>query len=133
MSSDKAHHQPLLFDSLHMESPFWNHEKKGIDYNSLSKEFQLTRDRIKKITGLKQNSIRFDQKMPEKVKDLLLCVHTIFGMVFSHFKDFEKTKLWFEIPNPMLGGGLSPRDMIYVGRHKKLLQVVKATKEGERP
>jgi hypothetical protein len=34
--------------------------------------------------------------------------------------DARKTALWFETPNPMLGG-VTPRDMIRHGRYDKLV------------
>ena len=46
------------------------------------------------------------------------------------FQDDVKTKLWLQTPNPMLGN-TSPKDMIRVGRYKKLMQFVSdALREG---
>ena len=38
--------------------------------------------------------------------------------------DHLKTDLWFRSPNPLLGGTLSPDDMIQLRRAKKLLKFV---------
>jgi hypothetical protein len=38
--------------------------------------------------------------------------------------DKDKTKLWFETPNPLLGG-ISPAGMIKAGRYDKLLKWAK--------
>lgn len=45
-------------------------------------------------------------------------------LVEGFFKDPEKTRLWFKLPNPLLGD-LSPNKMIRLGRYKKLLKFVK--------
>lgn len=53
----------------------------------------------------------------------------LYDLVNEHFKgDNFKARLWFKIPNPMLGN-IKPIDMIRYGRQKKLLQYIKeATK-----
>jgi len=42
--------------------------------------------------------------------------------------DAQKVGLWFEIANPMLGN-ISPRDMIRIGRYKRLLNFVIVARE----
>lgn len=44
----------------------------------------------------------------------------------------EKAKLWWKTKNPHLGG-MSPDYMLQVGREKKLLQWIEASKEGYMP
>ena len=99
------------------------------------KKFELERQQIGRLTGVSTHSVRYDKpKMPKEVKDFFNCIHQTFTQVFLHFdRDFDKAKLWFELPNPMLGRYISPRDMIYIGRHKKLLQIVLDSVEGRRP
>lgn len=47
------------------------------------------------------------------------------------FKPFaQKVGLWFEIANTMLGN-VSPRDMIRIGRYKRLLNFVIEAREAE--
>ena len=43
----------------------------------------------------------------------------LYTLVFNHFKDDDKTNLWFETPNPNLGN-VTPNFMIKVGRIEKL-------------
>lgn len=43
----------------------------------------------------------------------------LWNVVLDHFRDKDKTRLWFETKNPLLGD-LSPSDMIAIGRVKKL-------------
>ena len=48
----------------------------------------------------------------------------VFAKVFDHFEhDLEKTKLWFESPNPLLGN-VSPNEMIKLGRVYKLAMFI---------
>jgi len=47
-------------------------------------------------------------------------------LVWDFFnRDFGKTRLWFQMGNPLLGG-LSPRLMVDLGRGARLLEFVKA-------
>ncbi|MES2215627.1 MAG: hypothetical protein V4485_06450 [Pseudomonadota bacterium] len=47
-------------------------------------------------------------------------------------KDKEKTKLWFESKNPLLGN-ISPEDMLSIGRGWKLLKFIQNQMEGNSP
>ena len=47
-------------------------------------------------------------------------------LVGTYFNDHDKTMLWFQVPNPLLGD-MSPRDAIRVGRFKKLLKFIQTT------
>ncbi len=69
------------------------------------------------------NSVRYDNKMPEDLKIRLTEWATALNLVAEFFNDPEKAVLWFTIPNPMLGD-ITPRDMIRVGRFKKLLKFI---------
>src|SRR3990167_3007503 len=70
------------------------------------------------------SSVRYEpQKMPTELKERLTEWAIALNLVASFFKDQEKAILWFGIPNPLLGG-ISPKDMIRVGRFKKLLNFI---------
>lgn len=46
-------------------------------------------------------------------------------LVLGFFKgDTDRTHLWFDSPNPLLGG-IRPREMLALGRSEKLLQFIK--------
>ena len=59
-------------------------------------------------------------------------VTSIDERVFAFFKDERKTRAWLRTPNPMLGG-VSPRDMVRMGRYDRLLRFVKQAIEEGRP
>ena len=61
--------------------------------------------------------------MPSDLRERLVEWATAINLVGSYFNDANKTMLWFQISNPQLGG-MSPRDMIRVGRFKKLLKFI---------
>lgn len=79
---------------------------------------------VAQATGVPSNSIRYDERMPQVLKDRLRELATLFNLVAQFFDgDAEKTALWFKTPNPILGN-VSPRDMIRFGRYKKLLKFI---------
>ena len=54
------------------------------------------------------------------------------NLVAQFFRDEQKTVLWFKTPNPLLGD-IAPRDMIRIGRFKKLRQfILQALSENEK-
>jgi hypothetical protein len=69
------------------------------------------------------HSVRYDLKMPSELKERLIEWAVAINLVGSYFKDEHKTMLWFQVVNPLLGN-MSPRDMIRMGRFKKLLKFI---------
>jgi uncharacterized protein (DUF2384 family) len=57
---------------------------------------------------------------------------SIYELVFGFFHDERKARVWLRTPNPMLGG-VSPRDMVRMGRHDRLLRFVTQAIEEGRP
>ena len=75
-------------------------------------------------TDIPVKSIRYDEKMPAELRERLTEWATALNLVAGFFdKDINKTTLWFSTPNPLLGD-MSPRDVIRVGRYKKLLKFI---------
>ncbi len=82
------------------------------------------KDDVAKATGIPSNSIRYDSRMPQILKDRLREWANLFNLVAQFFEgDAIKTALWFKTPNPILGN-ISPRDMIRFGRYQKLLKFI---------
>ncbi|HLX52475.1 MAG TPA: MbcA/ParS/Xre antitoxin family protein, partial [Aquella sp.] len=50
---------------------------------------------------------------------------TAINLVAEFFNDPNKTMIWFKTPNPQLGD-MSPRDMIRIGRFKKLFSFIQS-------
>ncbi len=78
--------------------------------------------------------VRYDERMPQILKDKLREWAILFNLVAQFFEgDPIKTALWFKTVNPMLGG-ISPRDMIRFGRYQKLLKfILDALSENQHP
>lgn len=53
------------------------------------------------------------------------------NLVAGFFKDQDKTMLWFQTPNPLLGN-VSPAEMIKMGRFLKLLRFIQTALEDNR-
>lgn len=71
-------------------------------------------------TGVPIGSVRYDERMPDAVRQRMTEWATLANLVAQFFGgDVEKTALWFRLPNPLLGN-VSPRDMIRYGRYETL-------------
>ena len=93
------------------------------DYAKVADFMDFGNSDLSKIAGVSKSSVRFDDKMPKELRDRIDEIANICLWVAEYFKDTHKTTLWFKAVNPHLGG-ISPRDMIRLGRYKKLMQFV---------
>ncbi len=66
------------------------------------------------------------------VVDVLRDLNDISALVNTFFKDEEKTTLWLNTPNPLLGNQI-PHQMIMQGRTDKLRMFIKNQLEGNHP
>ena len=55
-----------------------------------------------------------------------------FVKVWWFFKSYKKACLWFELPNPLLGG-TSPMKMVEIGRTKRLRKIITQQLEMNKP
>ena len=94
----------------------------------------LNRDNARlrrRLSQVAKSSVRFDAHIPEPVAQRLREIANIANLVAEFFGgDAQKVCLWFEIASPMLGN-VSPRDMIRLGRYKRLLNFVIDAREAE--
>ena len=100
--------------------------KKVMDFLKFKKED------VSVAANVPMTSVRYDQKMPSDLRARLVEWATAINLVGTYFKNLEKTILWFQVPNPLLGG-MSPRDMIRVGRFKKLLKFIQTALDEHTP
>ena len=118
-----ASNQPL-FNNVPEGDPlkFWaNH---GLDYDRLTEFLDLDKTAWSKLAGVSKSSVRFDERIPRDLKDRMEQIAIICSLVAEYFGgDVRKTALWFKTINPMLGN-ISPRDMIRLGRYKKLQKFI---------
>ncbi len=88
---------------------------------------KFTKQELAVATNTPISSIHYDDKMSQELKDCLLEWAVALNLVAIFFNnDIHKTTLWFSTPNPLLGD-ISPREMIIVGRFKKLYAFIQTT------
>ncbi len=80
-------------------------------------------EEVSAATGIPLKSVRFDDRMPDALRERALEWATAINLVGEFFKDENQTILWFQTPNPLLGS-ISPKEMIKRGRFRKLLQFI---------
>jgi hypothetical protein len=101
------------------------------EYKRIADLARLSKADLGKISGVAKSSVRFDAHSPEPVAEKLREIANIANLVAEFFAgDAQKVGLWFEIANPTLGNA-SPRDMIRIGRYKRLLNFVLEAREAE--
>lgn len=93
-------------------------------YNRIKEFLNFKNEDIARATGVPENSVRFDERIPPEVQTHMVEWANALNLVAEHFKgDANKTILWFTTPNPLLGN-IAPRDMIRFGRYKKLFKFI---------
>ncbi len=113
-----------LFDTIYRSDPlrFWSDGQ--FMPREVTKFLDLDKNDVSKMANIATSSVRYDQNIPKELLDHLRQVANICTLVAEAFdSDIEKTALWFTTTNPLLGG-VAPRDMIRVGRYKKLEQFI---------
>lgn len=84
----------------------------------------LKREDISRITSVSVKSVRYDDAIPDQMKERLEEIANTINMIAKVFNgDIEKTIAWFKVRNPLLGD-VSPRDMIRLGRYERLRKFI---------
>lgn len=82
------------------------------------------REDISRITSVSIKSVRYDDAIPDQMKERLEEIANTINMVAKVFDgNVEKTVAWFKARNPLLGD-VSPRDMIRLGRYERLRKFI---------
>lgn len=118
-----------LFNTVPTSDPlnFWANQ--GLDYSGVSKFLDFDTEELSKLGGVSRKSVRLDERIPRELKERLEQIANICNLVAEFFDgDPIRTALWFRTPNPMLGD-ISPREMIRVGRYKRLQKFVMQARE----
>lgn len=114
---------PTLFNTVPKEEVFNFYENGKLDCKKVVNFFGYHTKDVAKATGIPERSIRYDNRIPENLYTHLIEWANAINLVGSFFRDPQKTVLWFEVPNPLLGN-LSPKEMIKLGRFKKLIKFI---------
>lgn len=102
-----------------------------VDTEKVVKFLKYKKEDVAVASGVPVSSVRYDAKIPAVLIERATEWATSINLVASHFNDIEKTMLWFQVPNPLLGN-MSPKDMIRVGRFKKLFKFIQTALDENR-
>lgn len=84
----------------------------------------LKKDDVSRLASVSVKSVRYDDAIPEQVRERLEEIANTINMVAQVFEgDVDKTVAWFNARNPMLGD-VSPKDMIRLGRYERLRKFI---------
>ena len=118
-----------IFSSIPVSDELGLFRGKGLpNYNRVKDILGYTKEDISIASGVPFGSVRFDKKIPVELTQRITEWATAIALVHSFFNDENKTMLWFKVPNPLLGD-VAPRDMIKVGRFKKLFKFIQSALE----
>lgn len=123
--------ETALFNSIPSEDRmqlFSNGEPEG---KKIADFLNYKKQDVSVATGIPLASIRYDIKMPAELRERLVEWATALNLVAEYFNDFQKTILWFQVSNPLLGN-MTPRDMIRLGRFKKLFKFIQTALDENR-
>jgi uncharacterized protein (DUF2384 family) len=104
----------------------------GTDYEKVVHFLDFKKKDVARASNVALHSVRYDPpKMPKELQDRIQEWAVALNLVAQFFRDEQKTVLWFKTPNPLLGD-ITPRDMIKIGRFKKLRRfILQALSENE--
>ncbi len=84
----------------------------------------LSKAELAALAAVAPSSVRFDEKSPRVVRDLLIDLAATCELVAQFFDgNLAKTGVWFATTNPMLGD-IAPQQMIRSGQHTRLRRFV---------
>ena len=118
-----AQNQPALFGSIPAKDHFRLLDGAEPNGKRVAEFLNYNKEDISVASGVPVHSVRFDQKMPAELRRRLIEWAVAINLVGAFFGDRDKTKLWFQVANPLLGN-IAPRDMIRIGRSEKLLKFI---------
>lgn len=99
---------------------------RGAEFNAKAVQgfLNLKKEDVSRIASVSPKSVRFDEAMPEPVRERLEEIAQTINLVARVFDgDAERTVAWFKARNPLLGD-VSPRDMIRLGRYERLRKFI---------
>ncbi len=122
-----------LFETIPKEDYLSLFPSGDTDYEKVVDLLDFRKKDVARASNVALHSVRYDPpKMPRELQDRIQEWAVALNLVAQFFRDEQKTVLWFKTPNPLLGD-IAPRDMIRIGRFKKLRQfILQALSENEK-
>ena len=99
---------------------------RGAAFNAkaVQQALGLKKEEVSRVAGVSVKSVRYDDAMPEQVRERMEEIANTMNMVAQAFDgDVDKAVAWFRARNPLLGD-VSPRDMIRLGRYERLRKFI---------
>ena len=123
MASPQSASSFSLFDSV--PNDYFNFGKGGSFHpKGVPDVLGLKREDVSRLASVSLKSVRYDEAIPEQVRERLEEIAITINMVAKFFDgDTDKTVTWFKARNPLLGD-ISPRDMIRLGRFERLRKFI---------
>lgn len=118
-----AYHSPELFRNVPSRDVLHLFEKGRPNAKKVVQLLNYKKEDVAVASNVPIASVRYDLKMPEELLERMREWATALNFVANFFNDEQKTMLWFQLPNPLLGN-MSPREMIRVGRFNKLFKFI---------
>jgi uncharacterized protein (DUF2384 family) len=113
-----------LFETIPKEDYLSLFPSGDTDYEKVVDLLDFKKKDVARASNVALQSIRYDPpKMPKELQERIQEWGVALNLVAQFFGDEQKTILWFKTPNPLLGD-IAPRDMIKIGRFKKLRQFI---------
>jgi uncharacterized protein (DUF2384 family) len=113
-----------LFETVPKQDYLSLFPPSGTDYQKVVKLLDFKKKDVARASNVAVQSVRYDPpKMPKELEDRIQEWAVALNLVAQFFRDEQKTLLWFKTPNPLLGD-ITPRDMIRIGRFRKLRQFI---------
>ena len=122
-----------LFETVPKEDYLTLFPSGDTDYEKVVDLLDFRKKDVARASNVALHSVRYDPpKMPRELRGRIQEWAITLNLVAQFFRDEQKTVLWFKTPNPLLGD-IAPRDMIRIGRFKKLRQfILQALSENEK-
>ena|SRR6266700_1017318 len=113
-----------LFDTIAKDDRLVLFPQGNTDYERVVRLLDFKKKDVARASNIAVTSVRYDHpRMPKELEDRISEWAVALNLVAQFFKDEKKTVLWFKTPNPLLGD-VSPRDMIRIGRFRKLRKFI---------
>src|SRR2546425_1026747 len=114
---------PALFNTVPQEDYLSLFPAGRTNYKKVVRLLDFKKKEVATASNIPVHSIRYDQKIPKELANLIQEWAILLSMVARYFQNPHKTVLWFKIPNPLLGN-VTPREMVRVGRFDKLRRFI---------
>ncbi len=115
-----------LFDTVPKHDYLALFREGATDYHKVVSLLNFKKNDVARASNIPVQSVRYDPpRMPKELEERLTEWAVALNMVAQFFGDEQKTVLWFKTPNPLLGE-ITPRDMIRVGRFRKLRRFIQS-------